>query len=330
MTMEKPLENTTDIPITKIQLGPPGTVKYLMIVPKFGPEDKKSDERVNDKTPRKFQVSARFAIDSQPIPNINFNFDNDSGDSLFLFPENAAYIDIEIEEGKFTLFPNMNRRLSTARFYCIANSVGEAQQGFSEIIGPLLDHMVYITNTPLHMVQVSAFDELHQISASNVYSPYPLATIGHSMAKVSPILAPVYAMYREAINTNSPFYKFFCFYKILEGLLKPLTAKLYSEAKQKSISLPSFKVKVPSYIHIPEELKSYVGTSVKQFFDDFLTSRYRNEMAHFMLTEGTVLNVNKVNEKERYMAVVHISLLCCNEVISHFESCVEILDSNSN
>ena len=60
--MEKPLKNTKDIPITKIQLGPPGAVQYLMIVPKFGLEDKKSDERVNDKTPRKFQVSARFAM----------------------------------------------------------------------------------------------------------------------------------------------------------------------------------------------------------------------------------------------------------------------------
>jgi hypothetical protein len=328
--MEKPLENTKDIPITKIQLGPPGTVQYLMIVPKFGPEDKKSDERVNDKTPRKFQVSARFAIDSQPLPNIdiNFNFDNDSGDSLFLFPESAAYIDIEIEEGKFTLFSNKNRRLSTARFNCIANSVGEAQQGFSEIIGPLLDHMVYITNTPLHIVQISAFDELHQISASNVFSPYPLATISHGIAKVSPVLAPIYAMYREAVNATSPFYKFFCFYKILEGLLKPLNAKLHQEAKQKSISLPPLNAKLPSYNNIPADQKPYVNKSIKRFFDEFLTTRYRNEMAHFISDEGAVLNVNKVGEKERYIGVIHISLLCCNELISHFENCVEILEKH--
>lgn len=323
--MEKSLKNTINIPIPKNQLGPPGTVKYFMIVPKLGPGDKKDEERVNDKTPRNFQVSARFAIDSQPIQITNFNFDDNSGDSLFLFPENAAYINIEIAEGKFTLFPNANQRLSTARFNCIANSVGEAQQGFNEIIGPLLDQMVYITNTPLHMVQVSAFDELHQIHASNVYSPYLLANIDSGIVKVSPTLAPIYAMYREAVNATSPFYKFFCFYKILEGLLKPLNAKLHEEAKQKSISLPPLNAKVPLYNDIPSDQMPYVGKSIKRFFDVFLTTRYRNEMAHFISDEGAVLNVNKVGEKERYIGVVHISLLCCNELISHFENCVEIL-----
>ena len=328
MNMQKPLENTTVIPLTKNALGPSGTFKYFMIVPKFGPNDTKSDERVNDKTPRTFQVSARFSIDSQPLPNatVDFNFDNDSGDSLFLFPGGAAYIDIEIKEGSFKLFPNKNRRLSTARFYCIANSVGEAQQGFGEIIGPVLDHMVYMTNTPLHMVQISAFDELHQISGSNVYSPYTFTTISHNIAKVTPLLAPVYAMYREAVNATSPFYKFFCFYKILEGLLKPLSAKLYKEAKHKSIILPPLTAKVPSYTEIPDNQKLYIGKSIKHFFDEFLTNNYRKEMAHFILDDGAILNVNKTGEKERFTAVIHITFLCCNEVISYFENCAEILE----
>ena len=327
--MQKPVEENVEIPITKIQLGPPGTLRYLMIVPKFGPDDQNSDERVKDKTPRKFQVSARFSIDSQPLPNLkmDFNFDNNSGDSLFLFPEGAAYIDIETNEGTFKLFPNKNRRLSTARFDFIANSVGEAQQSFSEIIGPLLDHMVYVTNTPLHIVQISAFDELHQISGSNIYSPYTLTTIGHSFAKVTPLLAPVYAMYREAVNATSPFYKFFCFYKILEGLLKPLAADIYKEAKQKSITLPSLKAKVPSFPDIPENQKKYIGKSVKHFFEEFLTNNYRNEMAHFILDDGAVLNVNKTRDKERFTEAIQITRLCCNEVISYFENCAEILEN---
>jgi methylamine utilization protein MauJ len=44
-------------------------------------------------------------------------------------------------------------------------------------------------------------------------------------------MKPVYAMYREAKNTDSDFYKFLCCYKIMEGLLGKMLANAFARAK---------------------------------------------------------------------------------------------------
>lgn len=328
--MTNPIDNP--IPIIKVgqplQLGPPDTEKHLIIVPKLGEGDDREKERMEDETPRKFQVSARFARGDESHSNLIFNFDNEAGDSHFTFPENSNYIEVETSIGQCYLFANKNNRLSTARFTCTATSVGSAGSILKEIILLFLDHLAYKYCTPIHLVQISAYDETHKIRYSDVRCPYPEVVLGESLGKITTTLAPVYAMYREAINASSPFYKFFCFYKILEGLLKPLKAKIYTEAKQKSVTLPSLKAIVPSYEDIPEDQKPYVGKPVKRFFDEFLTNRFRNDMAHFILDEGAVLNVSNIKDRQRYTAIVHVAKLCCDQVISHFETCVDILEGH--
>jgi hypothetical protein len=180
------------------------------------------------------------------------------------------------------LFPNAEKRLSTVRFECTTHSSDEARQLFQRIVGPALDHLAYIGNTPLHVVQVTVIDELHQISSTNILCPHPVVAFSPGVGKVPGALAPVYAMYREAINATSPFYKFFCLHKILEGLLKTLPGKLHEEARQKGILLPSLQAKVPHYSGIPDDQKPYVGKSITRFFEEFLTAHFRNSMAHFI------------------------------------------------
>jgi hypothetical protein len=318
--------NSISIPIEK--MGPPGVVTHLHVVPVFQNDRRRDEERLRDLTPRNFRVTARLAKNNESQPSINFSFDEGSGDSLFSIPDNAAYLKVESFDGKFFFYPNSERRLSTVRFECTAQSGDEAKRLFHKIVGPALDHLAYVTNTPLHLVQISVFDEMHQISSTDILCPYPVVAMSQGLGKVHGLLAPVYAMYREAVNATSPFYKFFCFYKILEGLLKSLPGKLHAEARLKGISLPSLQAKVPYYADIPSDQKPYEGKSITRFFDEFLTNRFRNSMAHFISDEGAVLNVNEVEEMERYSAVVHVADLCCREVISHFEVCIETLQQS--
>jgi len=44
-------------------------------------------------------------------------------------------------------------------------------------------------------------------------------------------MKPVYAMYREGKNSNSCFYGFLCYYKIMEGLLGGMRANAFARAK---------------------------------------------------------------------------------------------------
>jgi len=326
--MTRPIATTTtnsiSIPVEK--MGPPGIVTHLHVVPVFK-NDRLGDEgRLRDLTPRNFRVTARLAKNNEVQANINFSFDEGAGDSLFSTPDNAACLQVETADGKFFFYPNGERRLSTMRFECAAQSGEEARRLFHKIVGPALDHLAYMANTPLHVVQISVFDELHHISSTDILCPYPVVTLNQGLGKVPSMLAPVYAMYREAVNATSPFYRFFCFYKILEGLLKSLPGKLHAEARVKGVSLPSLRAKVPHYADMPSDQEFYVGKSITRFFDDFLTNRFRNSMAHFISDEGAVLNVNEMEEMEHYSAVVHVANLCCREVISHFEVCIESLE----
>ena len=137
--MSNPIkDNKIDNPVPLIQLGPPGVVKYLLIVPKLSSNDDKDKDRVEDKTLRTFQISARFARGYESHSNISFHFDNDVGNSHFVFPENSSHIDLETSAGTITLFPNKNKRLSTARFTCIASSIGNARSIFHEVV-PILN-----------------------------------------------------------------------------------------------------------------------------------------------------------------------------------------------
>lgn len=318
--------NSISIPIAKI--GPPGIVAHLHVVPVFQDDRKNDEKRLRDLTLRSFRITARLAKNNDIQPNINFNFNEDSGDSLFSIPEKVAYLKVETLDGKFFFYPNSEKRLSTVRFECTAHSCEEARRLFHKIVGPALDHLAFVANTPLYVVQLTVLDEMHQISSTDILCPHPVVALNQGFGKVHGLLTPVYAMYREAVNAMSPFYKFFCFYKILEGLLKTLQGKLHEEARHKGVTLPSLQAKVPHYTDIPDDQKSYVGKSITRFFDEFLTNRFRNSMAHFISDEGAVLNVNEVDEMERYSAVVHIADLCCREVISHFEVCIEALEQH--
>lgn len=327
-TMTHPIATTTSksISIPVEQMGPPGIVTHLHVVPEFENDRQSNEKRLKDLTPRIFRVTARLAKNNEVQPSINFSFDEGSGDSLFSTPDDVAYFQVETVGGKFFFYPNSERRLSTVRLDCTARSGEEARRFFHRIVGPALDHLAYVANTPLHIVQVSVFDELHQISSTEILCPYPIVALNQGLGKVPALLAPVYAMYREAVNATSPFYKFFCFYKILEGLLKSLPGKLHSEARAKGVALPPLQAKVPHYADIPSDQESYVGKSITRFFDEFLTNKFRNSMAHFISDKGAVLNVNEMEEMERYSAVVQIADLCCREVISHFEVCIESLE----
>lgn len=330
MTKTIATSNTNSASIPTEKMGPAGVFTHLHVVPIFKNDTKSDEERLRDTTPRKFRISARLAkgIETASNIDINFDFQKTSGDSLFVVPKNVSYMKIETLEGIFFFHPNEKKCLSTVQFECTSKSSFEARQLFHRIVGPSLDHLAYIGNSPLHVVQVTVIDEVHNISSTEILSPYPLVTLNPGIGKVPGVLAPVYAMYREAKNAASPFYKFFCLYKILEGLLKTLRGKLYQEAKAKGILLPPLEAKVPYYSDISASQKPYIGKSITRFFEEFLTTHFRNSMAHFISDEGAVLNVNEMDGIERYSAVVHITDLCCREVISHFEKCIDVLESH--
>lgn len=129
-------------------------------------------------------------------------------------------------------------------------------------------------------------------------------------------MAPVYAMYREAKNSHSDFYKFLCYYKILEGLLGPLRANLFARAQRSAVALPKPKDAVPASPDIPARFRDYVGRSVKAFVDSVMTPEFRNAVAHFATDDGAILNMSAPTHIDKYADILLISELCVRTVVA--------------
>jgi len=211
-------------------------------------------------------------------------------------------------------------------FECEATSSVAARAQFHEAAAASVDHLSYAMNLPVVLAQITIVDTKHGITTAELIPPYPAKQLSLSVSKIHPTLAPAYAMYREAKNAGSPFYRFFCLYKILEGLLVFLRGELYEKAKAKQINLPKFTAKVPAYEHMADELQQYVGKPMHKFFEEVLQTNFRNSLAHFANDTGAALDVNGLQEIERYSKVVHLTDLCCREAIAHFESCLALVD----
>src|SRR6185369_17266433 len=119
-------------------------------------------------------------------------------------------------------------------------------------------------------------------------APYRAYVIMDSMVRTFIELKPVYSMYREAKNADSHFYKFLCYYKIMEGLLKPMRASVMVRAKEMGVAVQHERDLVPDDANLANDLKEYVGKSMQAFFDSFLTVNFRNAVAHFVSDVGTL------------------------------------------
>ena len=67
------------------------------------------------------------------------------------------------------------------------------------------------------------------------------------------------------------------------------------------------------------ELKEYVGKPVKAFFDNVLTAKFRNAIAHFVTDDGSVLQVSAPAEIYIYSGLALITDLCARQLIASHE-----------
>jgi hypothetical protein len=212
--------------------------------------------------------------------------------------------------------------VSIVRLELETTSIAKARKTFQQAIASVLDQLSYAAQVPFQVVQVTVIDQKNQITTTEVNTPYPNFALTASFVSLEiPALAPAYAMYREAMNSSSPFYRFFCFYKILEGLLKKVKSDLYATAKRHSICIPRMEAKVPLINDMSADLKPYAGKSITYFFDNYLTNSYRKSMAHFMTDDGNILNLHELDAIASYSSVIHLTNLCCREVLNYYQAC---------
>jgi hypothetical protein len=75
---------------------------------------------------------------------------------------------------------------------------------------------------------------------------------------------------------------------------------------------------VPDDENLLPEFKAYVGKSIKVLFDDLLTVKFRNAVAHFLTEEGALL-ISSAAAVEKYAGVALLGDLCARILIAAHE-----------
>ncbi len=312
-------EPLIDIPVER--LGAPGAQLFLQAVPLLIGRDVASEGVLTDKTRRKFVVSGRLSKDPSSVGRsrkIDGAFVRTDGDCYLKVPPLAARLRIDTPWGFFHAEPNATGELGLVEFECSATSPSEARWKFIEVVYSMLDHWSYAYNVAIFVATIRVLDVAHKSTYIAFCAPYRNQVLGDSANELFFEMKPIYSMYREAKNASSDFYRFLCLYKIMEGLLGKMQGKALRQLKAAGVTPSKKRDIVPDDPHFPGDLKRYIGTPMKAFFDDVLTAKFRHAVAHFTTSTG-VLDVSSPTEIDRYAALAFVTDLCTRALINSHE-----------
>jgi hypothetical protein len=305
-----------DIGIGLKDLAPPG-VKGELVILYVTSEEKRTDQEIfKDNRPRKFIVKAQLSKNSYIVTqSLKASVSEKDGGSFLSVPSHVLYSKAQTADGEFVFMQNDSNELSCIKFICDACSPQEAKSKFHKVALPFIDHISYKANCPIHIPLISCEDVDNLYSMINYTSPYPMATLNPHECQINENMIPIYALFRESKNTDSCYYKFLCFYKILEGIYSHLRPALFKSAREKNINILKQKEIVLDHPELQKFNSKYIGKPIKTLFDNELRKQYRDEIAHFLLDDGSVLNVSNFGVNSRFSNILLIAELCCRTVI---------------
>ena len=180
---------------------------------------------------------------------------------------------------------------------------------------PSLDHLSFLSNTPIVVDIMEARDEANHITTVTYRTPYATNVLLEGLIGLSSPLFPAYGIYREALCAHSNFYRFLCFFKIMEGIFKNIRPQLFRLAREQGISIIKEKDLVPEDIELIKFQPKYIGRQIHELYNGEFQSEYRHCVAHFALDDGGVTNPSSHRERSRFANIVYLAQVCARELI---------------
>ena len=307
------MSDNVEVPIERLGLG--GMHGELVVVDVFGDETRSDEERLKDQSARAFVVRALLAKNPEPVGPVRANFQNDQGSSFLLVPDRVLYSKVQTGDGVFHFHKNASNELSAVEFRCSANSVAQARDKFSMVVLPYLDFLSFSGNCPIHVTQTVCEDQKNHLSSTDYVAPHAPVTTNPHATSLRDDLIPILALYREAKNNTSSYYKFLCYYKILEGMFARLRPALFAEAKHVGRNLDTLREVIPDHPELHLWNATIVGKPIKAYFEAALTPHFRHAVAHFALTQAQPLNLSDYTANRTFQGVVLVAELSARTVI---------------
>lgn len=312
--------NAPSITIASDKLGPAGVAGELVVVAVMQDETQRDEIRLHDATARPFKVFAKLGKTALLAENIKGDFGAEDGESYVVLPPDAVAGRVRWGGYMMELKKNSRGEKSLIEFECTAGSLREAKAAFLNFSLPFLDHLAYTMNCPIFVQTIRIEDVNNQVQSIDYVSPYRKAAVTQPVAEIPADLRPVFAMYREAKNSHSDFYKFLCYHKILDGLLGTLRTSVNARARKQDVELVKRRELVPDDPEIAPAYRKHSGTPIKSFYDNILTPQFRNAIAHFITKDGAILNLSEPLTMARHSEVMYVAELCARVMIkSHLE-----------
>jgi hypothetical protein len=300
-------------------LGPSGKYVELHLLARVKDDTRNDEDRRNDLTLRKFKVSAIlgksniFSDGQLPIVAAN------NGDSFLVGPSDFSNLEVNLGNRIYVFHKNSAGEYSYVELECDAISYKQAHHFFYEGLTSYLDTLAYRGKCSVFIQAVRIEDVPNQIIVLPQVSPYRKQEVYLGDLVTHPELRPIYALYREGKNASSNFYRFLCFFKILEGIFGMVRPKLFKRAKSLQVEINRESKRIPNDPHLIPDHQKHVGKAIQSFFESVLTPEFRHGVAHFMLDDGAIMNLSAPEQIEKYTHIVYITELCIREMIDECE-----------
>lgn len=306
---------STQVPIER--LAPPGIAGELIVLDVIDGDHRSDDDRLHDHSERPFRIQARLSNHPEANEGISVDIDPEGGSSCFLAHPDAVITKLYSPAGPFEILHNKKRELSLVNFSCNATSTKEARQKFLDGVMPFFNYLCFKADLPLFIPLVVCEDQKNNLRAFDYVTPFPRATISPHEASFVADLLPLYGLYREAKNAHSPYYKFLCYFKILEGIYRHVRGATFEKARDKGIEIATRKEVVPDH---PELDRSTVGQPIGPLFSNHFEKSFRDRVAHYILDSGSVLNVSDYATSNEFSQELLLLEVCARVVLETQEA----------
>jgi len=311
------------------RLPPAGVSVGMQFAAKFaGETDAEYEAKKSFDGRSKYSVHARLSENPKRV-SLDQNFIADPGSSLLVSHSGSGEFVLKINSTSLIIKTNPDNRISVIEGEFVANDHKEAYYLFMEILNPFLDRLSYICRVPL-FVESAYIRNLTTLTQTTLFvSPDRPSEFSEGHLSNFGDLIPIYALYREAKNSNSPYYRVLCLFKIMEGFFTKINPELFRKAKTDGVELKNVKLRVPKDDFISHEWKRYSGSPMQTFFEKQLQEQFRNALAHFALTNADPLVISNARDTHRLSDVAYVCDLCVRELIdSHERALLQLSGKN--
>ncbi|MFN8180141.1 MAG: hypothetical protein U0167_19595 [bacterium] len=293
-----------DAPITQAEMPPGGISGMIFLVPAEREGTRSDDQRLRDPSEREFTVHICLATDRSHSSGIDIRPGCASGSSLLRLPPGASSGKLQTPACAFRLTKGEDGSVGGLVGSLRDRSIQGATRQAMAAAAPVLDLLSYRVNVPLVVGRIACVDASNGVTAVTFTSPYGDAVIPIDEGHVHREMMPVFALYREAKNSVSPFYRFLCYYKILEGILNVLRPAVFKEARRRRFDLKTIPEVLPDHPEFHKLPCPYVGQPIASFVNDELRPKYRNAVAHFREGARGVLNPSDLAREGEFADVI--------------------------